>query len=93
MDQKYAISLLANASTTGDWVDWTGGDAMLLAAGDFNGGILRVEFQDNQGETIVASPLDKAGHIRIALPRANGRLRGVLVGGNPHGIWATLTAL
>jgi hypothetical protein len=93
MTPRYAISLLADASTTGDWLDWGGGDAMLLAGGDFNGAVLRVEFQDNQGETIVASPLEKAGHTQIALPRASGRVRGVLVGGNPNGIWATLTAL
>jgi hypothetical protein len=93
MNPRYAISLLADASTTGDWLDWDGGDAILIAGGDFNGAVLRVEFQDNQGETIVASPLDKAGHTQIALPRASGRVRGVLVGGNPNGIWATLTAL
>lgn len=98
MSSSAGTTLLSNASATGDYVRWEGGQGVATVAGTFGGTSATLEYlgpdgatalpvkamADNGAQTTVA--LTEAGTIVFILPP--GRIRITLTGGTPSGMYA-----
>ena len=98
MSSSASTTLLSNASATGDYVRWEGGHGVATFAGTFGGTSATLEYLGPDGTTALAVKtladdgtqtavaLTAAGCIGFILPP--GRIRAVLTGGTPTGMYA-----
>lgn len=98
MSSSAGTTLLSNATATGSYVRWEGGEGVVLFAGTFGGTSATVEYLGPDGVTgIPLTAMDSAGvQTTVALTAAGGfgfilppgRIRAVLTGGSPTGMYA-----
>jgi uncharacterized protein (DUF2345 family) len=98
MSSSAGTTLLSNASATGSYVRWEGGQGVATFAGTFGGTSATLEYLGPDGATAipVAAMSDAGVQTTVALTAAGaigfilppGRIRATLTGGTPSAMYA-----
>lgn len=98
MSTSAGVALLTNASATGTWVAWPGGQGVAVFAGTFGGTSATLEYLGPNGSTAipVAAMSDAGVQTTVALTAAGtigfilppGQIRATLTGGTPAAFFA-----
>ncbi len=90
MSTSAGVELLSNASATGSWVAWPGGQGVAVFSGTFGGTSLTLSYQGPQGAVLSVAAMSDAGvQTAVALTAAGfigfilppGQIRATLTGG------------
>ncbi len=85
-----AHALLVNASTSGEWVFWSGGRGTFMVEGTFGGGTVTLQVEGPNGTAIdvgddVTFTAAGVGNFDLA----PCRIKAAVSGGSPSGLYAT----
>ena len=92
---RQSLDLITNGSATGPGIVWGGGDGVFSVAGTFSGATVALQYLAPDAVTWVNAGIDTTltavGGGVASLP--SGKVRAVVTGGPPSGIYAKLTSL
>lgn len=100
---SHSVVLLSNASATGEWKNWGGGEGAFSVDGTFGGTAVTLQYRspDNSSGLTVAV-MDSSGvFTNVSLSAEGGflfslppcQIRAVLTGGTPSAMYATAAAI